>query len=202
MAVLSVCGKLFNGWDAGCEAGPRKFYQQACIINKDDIDPATITKTLPDLTQDPPTCNYNVAFELKDGKKGYKFVGPEAGNSFYGSFDKSRSDLGYTQYIHNTQVLINGVSEESQCILGALDKGSFVVALQLTDGTVVIYGLDNGLQTGDYTYNISEGGGGVPVLLSSSENAPESYLPYIYKSGTAGQEGTDFDACFENPPGP
>lgn len=199
MAVLSVCGKLVNGWDAGCEPGPRKFYQQACIINKDDIDQSTIVKDLPDLTASPPTCAYSVQFTLKTGTKGYKFIGPEAGNSFFGSFDKTRSDIGYTQYVHNAQVLINGVSEEASCILDALDKGLFVVAFQLTTGEVVIYGLDNGLSTGDYTYNITEGGGGVPVLLSSNENSPEGRLPYIYKPASGGDANADFDSCFENP---
>ena len=197
MAVLSLCGKLFNGFDVGCEGGPRKFFQQACIINKDDIDLTSITKGLPDPSAG--TCAYTVAFDLKAGTQGYKFVGPEAGNSFFGSFDKSRSDLGYTQYIHNAQILISGISEETQCILAGLDKGSFVVALQLTDGTVVIYGLDNGLSTGDYTYNIADGGGGTPVLLQSTDTAPENQLPFIYKAGTPGQENADFDACFAQP---
>ena len=38
-----------------------------------------------------------------------------------------------------------------------IDKGSFVVALQAKDGTVEIYGMVNGLTTGDYEYNIQGG---------------------------------------------
>ncbi len=192
MAITSLCAKLFNSLDVSCVAPVRKYYQQAVIINKTDIEAYTIT--LPDA--DVETCAYKVEFALKDGATGYRISGAEAGSSFYGSFDKSRSDLGYAQYIHNTSILVTGVSEEVKCVLDSLDKGSFVVALQLKDGTVEVYGIVNGLTTGDYSYNIQEGGGGTPILLSSLEDAPESNLPLIYESAVPGQENEDFDDAF------
>lgn len=192
MAVQSTCAKIFNGLDVSCNAPTRKYYQQAVIINKSDIDSYTIT--LPD--PDTETCDYKVTFELQAGKTGYRIQGAEAGSSFYGSFDKTRSDLGYAQYIHNTGILIAGVTEEVKCVLDSLDKGSFVVALQLKDGTVEIYGIVNGLSTGDYSYNIQEGGGGTQILLSSLEDAPESNLPLVYESAVPGQENEDFDDAF------
>lgn len=195
MAIQSLCAKLFNGFDASCDAPTRKYYQQAVLINKSDIETYTITK--PDYGT--PTCNYKVAFTLKSGATGYKFIGPEAGSNYFGSYDKTRNDLGYAQYIHNTQILIAGVDETTKCILDSLDKGSFVVALQLKDGTVEIYGVVNGLTTGDYTYNIQEGGGGTSVQLSSLEDAPESSLPFVYESAVPGSESADFDANFSNP---
>jgi len=201
MAIQSLCAQLFAGFDGSCEAPARKYFQQAVLINKADIETYTITK--PDY--DTPTCNYKVTFTLADGKTGYKFIGPEAGSNYFGSYDKSRNDLGYAQYIHNVQILVSGVDEASKCILDSLDKGSFVVALQLKDpnvptGRVEIYGLINGLTTGDYTYNIQEGGGGTPILLSSLEDAPESYLPLVYESAVPGSEATDFDDNFNNIP--
>ena len=114
----------------------------------------------------------------------------------YGSHDKTRSDLGFAQYIHNVGILIAGVSEEVKCVLDSLDKGSFVVALQWKDGTVEIFGFVNGLTTGDYSYNVQEGGGGTQIILSSLEDAPENNLPLIYKSAVADQETLDFDAAF------
>src|SRR5690606_7070245 len=192
MAVQSLCARLFNSLDVSCNAPTRKYYQQAVIINKSDIESYTIT--LPDAETE--TCNYKVEFELGAGKTGYRISGAQAGSSFYGSFDKTRSDLGYAQYIHNTGILIAGVTEEVKCILDSLDKGSFVVALQLKDGTVEIYGIVNGLSTGDYSYNIQEGGGGTQILLSSLEDAPESNLPLVYESAVPGQESTDFDDAF------
>jgi len=195
MAVQSICAKLFAGFDASCDAPVRKYFQQAVLINKSDIETYTITP--PDAETD--TCSYTVVFSLKATKTGFLFQGPEAGSSFLGSYDKSRSDLGHPQYIHNAQVLVVGVSEASKCILDGLDKGSFVVAFQLKDETVEIYGIEQGLTTGDYTYNIQEGGGGTPILLSSLEDAPERYLPLVYESAVPGSETADFDDLFANP---
>ena len=195
MAVQSICAKLIAGLDVSCEAPTRKYFQQAVIINKSDIETVTINKPDP-VTGD---CAYTVEFVLKTETTGFRFIGPEAGSSFFGSFDKSRNDLGYAQYIHAPQILVTGVDEATKCILDALDKGSFVVAMQLKDGTVEIYGMVNGLTTGDYTYNIQEGGGGTPVILSSLEDAPESSLPLVYVSAVPGEETADFDSAFANP---
>lgn len=193
MAVQSICALLANGYDGSCITPVRKFYQQAVLINKSDIA-VGYTITLPD--PETGACEYKVSFALKEGKTGYPIIGAEAGSSFYGSFDKSRSDLGYPQYIHNVGILITGVTEAAKCILAALDKGSFVVALQLKDGTVEIYGFTNGLTTGDYSYNVQEGGGGSPIILSSLEDAPEGNLPLVYESAVPGQENEDFDDAF------
>lgn len=192
MAVTSLCAKLVNGSGDNCIAPARKYFQQAVIINHTDIDTKTIS--LPD--PDTGACDYKIVFALKAGTTGYRIVGPEAGSSFYGSFDKTRSDLGYPQYIHNVGILITGITEADKCILNSLDKGSFVVALQSKDGTVEIYGANNGLTTGDYTYNIQEGGGGTQVILSSVEDAPEGNLPLVYESSVPGQETVDFDDAF------
>lgn len=192
MALESICAKLTGGFDASCEAPVRKFHQQAVIINKSDILQSSIVTSKPEAG----VCAYNTQFQLKPGTTGYSFKGPQAGSNFYGSHDKSRSDLGFPQYIHTAQILIVGVSEASKCILDSLDKGEFVVALQLTDGTVEIYGLRNGLTTGDYTYNLQEGGGGTPILLSSLENAPENDLPLVYKPALDGDANADFDSLF------
>ena len=157
MAIQSLCAKIFNGLDVGCAKPVSKYYQQAVIINKSDIDNYTIT--LPDVEGE--ICDYNVTFNLKAGTTGYRIIGAEAGSSFFGSVSKTRNDLGYAQYMHNVSILVAGISEEVKCILDGLDKGSFVVALQAKDGTVEIYGMVNGLTTGDYEYNIQEGGGGL-----------------------------------------
>lgn len=192
MAITSLCGRLVNGLDLGCIAPVRKVYQQAVIINKSDIDTFSISTPDPEAT----TCEYNVTFALKEGTTGYRIAGVEAGSSFYGAFDKARGDLGFTEYTHNIGILIAGVTEEVKCVLEALDKGSFVVALQWKDGTVEIYGIVNGLTTGDYSFNPQEGGGGAQIVLSSLEDAPESNLPLIYTSAVPGQENEDFDDAF------
>ena len=196
MARESICALLLNGQNAVCDPLKRRYYQQAVIINKSDILTYTITRT--DYESPSPVCAYNVTFTLKDGKSGYFFEGPQNGSNYSGTFDKTTSDLGFAQYKHNANFLIVGASEDAKCVLDSLDKGSFVVALQFTDGTVEIYGMENGLSTGDYTYDIQGGGGGTAIILSSLETTPENYLPLVYVSANPGQESEDFDDAFAN----
>lgn len=200
MARDSICAKLLADQDFSCESPVRKYYQQFVAINKSDIESYEVTKT--DATAENPVCAYNVTFTLKEGKKGFFFQLPQNGTSVFGTFDKSTSDLGYVQYIHNVNAFVAGASEVAKCILEALDKGSYVVALQLMDGTVEIYGIQNGLSTGDYTYDLQTNGGGAAIILSSNENTPEGDIPLVYKPAAGGDAGADFDSAFENPETP
>ncbi len=200
MARTSLCAKLMTGQDTVCVPPKRRYFQQAVIINRDDIDSDSVEITTTDYDADTPTCSYNVKFELESGKTGYFFQGPETGSNFFGSFDKSQSDLGFVQYTHNASILIVGATEAAKCILDSLSKGSFVVAFQFTDGTVEIYGMQNGLVAADYTYDVQGGGGGTAIVLSSPETAPEFYVPLIYVSQNTGQESEDFDSAFSNIP--
>lgn len=194
MAIASICGILKNGQDASCVAPARRFYQQAVIINKADIDTFMITTP----TAEDPTCAYTVEFSLKAGTTGYRFTGPESGSSYKGYFDKTLSDLGFVQYKHNAQILIVGSTEEAKCILDSLSKGKYIVVYQFTDGTVEVYGFENGLTTGDFTYDVQEGGGGTAIVLSSMDIAPENLVPLVYKSAVPGGEEADFDSNFDN----
>jgi hypothetical protein len=204
MAITSICGILKNGQDASCTAPVRKFYQQAVFINISDIEKNSIQISVPDNNPDPenPICPYRVNFSLKEGKTGIRFVGSESGSTYKGYFEKTVSDLGYVQYKHNAQILIVGSNEQAKCILDSLGKGKFVAVYQLYDGTVEVYGITNGLSAGDYTYDIQEGGGGTAIVLSSMENAPENYIPLVYKSNVVGGENADFDSNFANFPLP
>ena len=194
MAVDSICGTLIAGQDNSCPTTTqRKYFQQAVLINRNDIDYTTAVKTLPTTE----LCSYNVAFALKSGKTGYRFTANESGSSIKGWFDKSRNDLGNVQYIHQVQILVMNILESSKCILSRLDLGNFVVALQ-NGQTVEIFGFDNGLSTGDYTYDVAEGGGGTMIALASLEDNPESFLPPVYKAAVPGGEVADFDENFAN----
>jgi hypothetical protein len=194
MAITSICAILKNGQDAACIAPVRRFYQQAVLINKTDIDPTTVVLSIP--TDE--ACDYNVQFSLKEGKTGLRFTGSESGSTYKGYFDKSVSDLGYVQYKHNAQILVVGSTEEAKCILDSIGKGKFVAVYQFTDGSVEVYGWENGLSAGDFTYDVQEGGGGTAIVLSSMDIAPENYVPLVYKSLTLNGETADFDANFEN----
>jgi len=199
MAIESICATLLAGQETTCEPIKRRYFQQAVIIPKQDIDPSSVVITKTDYESETPTCSYNVSFQLKEGKSGKVFIGPSNGSNFFGAYDKTTSDLGFSQYTHRASILIVGATEVAKCILESLDKGNYVVAYQFTDGTVEVYGFENGLSTGDYSYDVQGGGGGSVIELTSNENAPENYLPLIYKSLTPGQEGEDFDSGFENP---
>ena len=197
MAVIPLCARLLVGQESACVPLKRKYFQQAVVINKADIDTLTVVRT--DFDVETPECKYNVSFTLKEGTTGYRFSGPENGNSFFGRYNKTTSDLGFASYQHEVQMLVVGADEDSKCILESLDKGSYIVALQFSDGTVEIYGVENGLSTGDYTYSVSENGGGSMIILSSNEQTPESYLPLVYVSASPGSETVDFDDLFANP---
>ena len=194
MAVIPLCARLSVGQDSACIPLKRKYFQQAVLINKADIESFTITKT--NYETPPYTCAYTVAFELESGATGYRLSGPENGSSFFGRYNKTINDLGFVGYTHEVQILVAGASEDAKCILESLDKGQFVVALQFTDGTVEIYGFENGLSTGDYTYSVQENGGGSLIILTSNEATPENSLPFVYESAVPGQENEDFDDAF------
>lgn len=197
MANESVCAKLAAGQDVSCLSPLRRYYQQAVLINKSDIDPESILITNTGLAG---ACAYNVEFTLKEDTTGYLFKGNENGSVYKGFFDKSNNDtFGIPEYIHHAQLIMAGVDEAAKCNLQAIDKGSVVVAYQFADNTIEIYGIENGLTTGDYTYDTQENGGATTLDLASMENNPERYMPLVYKSQTPGTEVADFDALFSNP---
>lgn len=198
MAQDTVCGMLKDGQDTSCLSPSKRYYQQAVVINKSDIDEYEVTKT--DTTTPSAPCAHHVTFTLKAGKTGFMFKGSEAGSTYKGYVDKSRNELfGLPQYIHHAQILIAGADEETKCKIDSMDRGSFVIAYQFKDGTVEIYGIENGLTTDDYTLDLQENGGGQALILSSLESAPENDLPLIYKSAVSGGETADFDELFAAP---
>jgi hypothetical protein len=196
MAVTTPCATLLAGQNSACTTLKRKYYQQVVVMNKSDLENVVVTKT--DFDAPTPECSYKVTFNLKDGKTGYLFAGSENGSVYFGSFDKSTSDLGFPQYLHKINMLVVGADEQAKCILDALDKGLFVVAAQFTDGTVEIYGIENGLSTADYTYDVQGGGGGSVIVMNSLEATPEGSLPLVYESAVPGNEDADFNDLFAN----
>ena len=199
MANNVVCAELTGSIDLSCVRSiPKKYFQEAVIINLSDID--RVASGDPDFGT-APSCAYSVEMVLEAGKKGVQIKLPETGSSIKGFYAKSKTDNGFVQYLHQVQILVVGASEETKCILDKLDRGRYVVAVQLTDGTVEIYGWDNGLTTADYTYDIQEGGGGSLIVLQSDETAQEATLPLVYVSQTPGQENEDFNAQFAAPAG-
>ncbi len=194
MANTIVCAELTGSIDFSCARNfPKKYFQEAVIINLNDIDKEA--SVLGNLSGS--TCDYTIQMVLKSLKKGIQVKLPETGNAIKGFTGKSKTDNGFVQYLHQVQFLMLGASTEAKCQLDKLDHGRYAVALQLTDGTVEIYGWENGLSTADYTYDIAEGGGGSLIVLQSDETAQESMLPLVYKPQTGGDANADFNEQFE-----
>lgn len=194
MANTVTCAELTGAIDYSCvRSFPKKYFQEAVIINLNDIDRED--SVVGNLSGS--TCDYTVQMVLKSLKKGIQVKLPETGNAIKGFTGKSKTDNGFVQYLHQVQFLMLGASKEAKCQMDKLDHGRFAVALQLTDGTVEIYGWENGLSTADYTYDISEGGGGSLIVLQSDETAQESMLPLVYKPQTGGDANADFNEQFE-----
>ena len=196
MANIAICAELDGEVNLSCiRTLVKKYFQEIVIINFNDID-----RTASVINQSGALCDYSVSMVLKAGKKGVMLKLPENGNTIRGSYAKSTSDLGFIQYLHTVQILIAGVTKEIKCILDKLDRGRFVVAAQLADGTVEIYGFENGLTTGDYTFDLVEGGGGAKIPLQSKEAEQETLLPMVYKSAVPGSENADFNEQFSQIP--
>jgi len=197
MANVVICAELKAGHDFACTRNfAKKYFQEAVFINLADIDR--------EASGDPAiggvsACDYNIAMVLKTGKTGYAIRLPDNGNAIKGFVGKSRDDNGRNQYLHQVQFMLMGASEDVKCTLDKLDQGRYAVALQLTDGTVEIYGWYNGLSTADYTYDVAEGGGGGVLVLQSDENAQEPTLPLVYRSGVEGGAEADFNDQFAQP---
>ena len=195
MANVAICAELKGGHDFSCTRNfAKKYFQEAVFINLADIDRLAGDPVIGGVA-----CDYNIAMALKARKSGYAIKLPENGNAIKGFVAKSRDDNGRNQYLHQVQFMLMGASEDVKCTLDKLDQGRYAVALQLTDGTVEIYGWYNGLSTADYTYDIAEGGGGGILVLQSDENAQEPTLPLVYRSGVDGGEEADFNDQFAQP---
>lgn len=196
MANNSICNELTGAIDKSCVRNfPKKYHQEAVIINLHDIDKTN--SKVGSITGS--NCEYTVQMLLKSPKKGVQVKIQDSGTSIKGFYAKSKTDNGLIQYLHQVQILMLGVDSETKCQLDKLDHGRYAVAVQLTDDTVEIYGWENGLSTADYTYDITEGGGGALIVLQSDENAQESMVPLVYKPQTGGDANADFNSQFEQP---
>ena len=198
MANTAICAEIDGEIDLSCIRNlPKKYFQEVVIINYNDIDKTA--SVLGDFNG--ATCDYTVQMVLLNGKKGVMFKIPETSGSIFGTAAKTRADVtGLPQYLHLVQILAIGISSEIKCLLDKLGRGKFVVAAQLADGTVEIYGWENGLSTGDYTIDMAGGGGASVVPRQSKDTEQESMLPLIYKPQTGGNANADFNEQFAATP--
>lgn len=196
MALPSICAELANGKDLSCYKPTSKYYQQLVLINFADIDPDTVVA--PWLEEEPAECVGSVQFVLNSGATGYRFTFPERSALVFGTFDYAITDQGYPSFIHRINFGASALSAEDKCMLQALLTGKFVAAVQLSDGTVEVYGLQNGLYAEAFTFDTQTNGGVTPVTLASLETNPESYVPLVYEAQGGSTAEADFDDNFAN----
>lgn len=196
------CFELFKGQDANCVSWGKRYYQQVVLVNKSYIDEYSFQtaaySTSPSVGLDsgyvdPDTINYRhrINFNLKQSTRGVLFNGELNGLSYFANFSKEIED-NIPQYNHFLQLPIFGASEKTKYTLKTLDFGDYFAAIQFNDGTVEIYGFENGLTSGDYTYDLQGNLGGSIISLESRdlENDP----PFVYYSNNPNE---DFNNLFQ-----
>ena len=190
------CVNLYTGQDNTCKQIFKKYYQQIVLVNKNDVESYVISSNIKIGSFTSSQKTNRVRFSLKTDKKGFLFRGPEKGSNYLATFSKETDD-NIPQYMHNVQLPIVGAGEETKNILKTLDLSVYFAAIQFMDGTVEIYGFENGLITEDYDFDLTGGAGGSLINLISHENGLEDDPPYIYVPLT-GSANTDFNNLFEN----
>jgi len=185
------CEKLRDGLDLSCGNIVKKYYQQAILVNREDVlNKLILTSTLS--IADVYECRHKVSFNLKTGKTGFLFSASENSSSIFGVVEKSVVQ-GVPQYSHSVTILVLGVSQSVKCVLKQLDNADYFVVLQLYDGTVEIYGFEFGMTTDNYTFDPMNSDGGAIIKLKSLSDALEDELPFIYEG-----DSTDFNNLFGN----
>lgn len=180
---MAICRQILRGQDITCQAFGRKYFQQLVLVNRGDVS---------EVAYDVGPNNHAIAFNLVEDATGYRYRGNENVSNYSASFSKSEQ-RGQPLYTHSVSMPVLGVSVETKLILKELDLADYFAAIQFIDGTVEIYGFENGLTTGDYDYSAQNGLGG--IVLSLSSRYPEDDPPFNY-----GGPGSDFDDLFADIP--
>ena len=176
------CVSLIKGFDIGCEALFRKYYQNVVLINKEDVKQFSVTTT---------DSLHRIQFNLEDGKTGYLFNGKENVGLLTAKFNKN-DVKGVPYYNHSVDVVVVGTSENIKTLLKQLDNSNYFAAIQFRNGDVEIYGFENGLFSGNYEYSAQSSLGGAVINLGSKYDEYEP--PYLYNSADPNQDFNDLFA--------
>lgn len=161
-----ACKRLIHEHDVSCLDVYRKYYQQIVLVNLEDVNEKVYDEA-----------NHAILFNLVDGATGYRYRGNENVSLYSASFSKSVTK-GQPLYSHSITLPVVGVGVTTKLILKELDLANYFAAIQFRDGTIEIYGFDNGLTTSNYTFSAQNGLGGTSITLESKFEEDEP--PYIY----------------------
>jgi len=175
------CVNLIKGFDIGCEALYRKYYQNVILINKGDVKQVSVSTT---------SQQHRIQFNLLPDKTGYLFKGNENVGLLNAKFSK-KEEKGVPYYNHNVDVVVAGTSENIKTLLKQIDNSNYFAAIQFRNGDVEIYGFENGLGSGSYEYSAQSSLGGSVIGLASKFDEYEP--PYLYHSNSI---ETDFNNLF------
>jgi len=97
------CQKLRSGLDLSCGNVVKNYYQQAVLINRDDVlNKQILTSTVSiDDTYD---CRHKALFNLKPDLHGFLFSMTENSSTIFGVVEKSTVN-GIPQYSHSVTIL-------------------------------------------------------------------------------------------------
>jgi len=192
---MSSCIDLKLGYEVPCVVTQRRYVQRVVLINKSDVEESIVERSSVGI-DDVFTCRHHILFKLKTDKKGFQISSSVNGFNVFGTFSRSEKD-NVVEYLHTVQFPSVGVDVTTKCFLQQLDFSFYFAALMLTDGTVEIYGFENGLRLGDYKVDVQNTMGGTGLSLVSGADEQEIEMPYIYKNLTS-TESEDFDNLFED----
>lgn len=161
-----ACKRLIHEHDVSCLDVHRKYYQQIVLVNLEDVNEKVYDED-----------NHAILFNLVEGATGYRYRGNENVSNYSASFSKSVRK-GQPLYSHSVSLPVVGVATTTKLILKELDLANYFAAIQFRDGTIEIYGFDNGLTTSNYTFEAQNGLGGIGMTLESKFEEEEP--PYVY----------------------
>lgn len=193
---MGLCEDILNGYNSGCENNQRRFVQKIVLLNKSDILEYKILKSRLDINGGL-NIDHSIYFRLKDGKKGISVTNIHNGYNVNGTWDFSEND--YSQnYTHSIKFITTGYNDSLAYFLSVINTALYFATLCMSDGTVLVFGFDNGLHSSSYKVDLQGANGVTQITLQTGKNEEEYNAPFIYQSGNIAQN--DFDNLFADLP--
>src|SRR5699024_3413532 len=105
---------------------------------------------------------HRVYFKLKDNKKGFSFENIATSDQVFGVCEKKETD-NFPEYKHKLNFIFTGLNESDKQLLLSFNLSNYFGAICYTDGTVEIYGFENGLKANDYSIDYQNNGWVAPI---------------------------------------
>ncbi|MCQ9638599.1 hypothetical protein MP478_04290 [Chryseobacterium sp. WG14] len=173
---MANCAKIINNSLFNCDNKATGGLEQTIkLINRDDIlanlGDFTIQRTMS------PACQHSISAYAGDPEtlKAVTFEGIPSKQLLSASYSLSIGDYA-DLFTHTVNLFSQGMTIDTVCNLKALAVGAEVIAIvhQRDKGTdnkdaFWVYGFDNGLKIGEFTWNSNENNGNSIIPLASRE---------------------------------